>query len=161
MKPLFPPEDKAITIDKEHGRIEKRTLLSLTLSPRQVSFPFANQIFSIHREFTKYDGTPISSETIYGITSLNKKDARPYRLLALNRGHWCIESNHYIRDVTMREDKSRIRKGNGPRAMAILRNLTITILKKAGKIKIAESLRKFAFDKNALFLFMGLFQTTN
>jgi hypothetical protein len=42
------------------------------------------------------------------------------------------ERAHWVRDVTYREDHSRVRTGNAPRVMASLRNLTISALRLAG-----------------------------
>ncbi|OFZ40060.1 MAG: hypothetical protein A2504_17520 [Bdellovibrionales bacterium RIFOXYD12_FULL_39_22] len=104
LKVLFPPEETTTT-EKNHGRIETRKLAILTLSPGQVSLPFANQIFSITRTFSNYSGKIISAETILRITSLTSDMAGPERILSLNRGHWTIENKiHYVRDVTMGED---------------------------------------------------------
>ena|SRR3989339_328425 len=101
LKVLFPPK-KTKTIEKHHGRIETRELAVLTLSPGQVNFPFANQIFSITRTFSNYSGKIISAETILGITSLTSDMAGPERILSLNRGHWTIENKiHSVRDVTL------------------------------------------------------------
>ena len=38
------------------------------------------------------------------------------------------------------EDRSRVRTGNGPRVMASLRNLAITVLRLTGKSSIAAAL---------------------
>lgn len=85
-------------------------------------------------------------EVIYPITSLSPQQASPERLLALNRGHWEIENRlHWVRDVTFGEDLSQIRKGAGPRMMAILRNLVISLLRLYRKASgIAEALRDLA-----------------
>ena len=49
------------------------------------------------------------------------------------RGHWSIENrSHYVRDVTLGEDASRIRKGCGPEIMAALRNAAIGFLRATG-----------------------------
>ena len=42
------------------------------------------------------------------------------------------------------EDRSQIRTGNGPRVMASLRNLAITILRLTGHASVAEVLRYHA-----------------
>ena len=39
------------------------------------------------------------------------------------------------------EDRFQVRTGNGPRVMASLRNLAITILRLAGVVNIAAALR--------------------
>jgi predicted transposase YbfD/YdcC len=54
------------------------------------------------------------------------------RLHEIIRNHWGIEnSNHHVRDVTLEEDKSRIRKNPG--AMAILRSFALNILRTKDK----------------------------
>lgn len=153
---IFPPH-LFTTFDKGHGRIETRTISVLEAKPGQFSFPFANQIFSVHRIFTDLNGEFLSSEICYGITSLRSNKVAPKRLLEYNRGHWCIENKvHYVRDVTMLEDYSRIRKGSGPRIMAIFKNIALNILRSNGIKNIAATIQKFAYDKNALFMFTGL-----
>ncbi len=47
---------------------------------------------------------------------------------------------HYVRDVTLREDASQIRKGNSPQVMAAFRNLILTLLRRAGVTNIATAL---------------------
>ena len=157
---LFPPE-QITTTDKAHGRIETRTISILPLQPGQISFPFAKQIFSVERNFSDFYGKLISTETVLGITSLSQEKAGPERILALNRGHWTIENKvHYVRDVTMGEDASRIRKGSGPRLMASFRNLTLSLLRQAEITNIAEKITKFALNKTELFRFAGICSAT-
>jgi hypothetical protein len=61
------------------------------------------------------------------------------------RGHWAIEDRlHWIRDVIYDEDRSQIRAASGPRVMATLRNLAISILRLAGHACIAAALRYHA-----------------
>ena len=48
-------------------------------------------------------------ETRYFITSVSRAVADAGQLLKWARGHWSIENrSHYVRDVTMGEDSSRI-----------------------------------------------------
>lgn len=59
------------------------------------------------------------------------------------QGHWGIENRpHYVRDITLGEDASRIRAGT--RAMATLRNLAIAILRANGHTNIAAAVRHTA-----------------
>lgn len=63
------------------------------------------------------------------------------------RGHWDIENKiHWVRDTAFREDASRVRTGNAPRALASLRNLTISTLRITGADRIATALRHYARD---------------
>lgn len=48
---------------------------------------------------------------------------------------------HWVRDVTMGEDASRARTGGGPRLMASLRNLAISLLRPTGHTNIAKAIR--------------------
>ena len=154
---LFPPEQTHSTTDKGHGRIEERTIQVLNATPAQIDFPFANQIFQIQRTITIIAKNSTSTEVVYGVSSLTAKRASPERLLDYNRGHWSIENKvHCVRDTTMAEDQSRIRKGNGPRVMATLRNLVLSILRAAGITNIAEKLQEFAYNRTALLRFAGI-----
>ena len=56
------------------------------------------------------------------------------------RGHWAIEnSNHYVRDVTMGEDASRIRKNPG--VFARIRSFAANILRKNPTGKSVSQMR--------------------
>lgn len=71
-----------------------------------------------------------SSEVVYALTSLTREKADPATLLALVRQHWAIENQlHWRRDVTLREDHSRVRSGTAPQALAALRNTTLRLVK--------------------------------
>jgi hypothetical protein len=93
------------------------------------------------REVFDLDGTTRSCETVYGLTSATSQKAGPTRLLDLTRGQWSIESLHWVRDVTFDEDRCQVRTGSGPRVMATLRNLAISVLRLAGVANIAQGLR--------------------
>lgn len=87
-----------------------------------------------------------SVELAYGVTSLKQEHASAERLLELNRGHWEIENRvHYVRDVTYDEDRCRIRAQNGPRVMASIRNLAISIARMMGFRYIPDANRAFTF----------------
>ncbi len=87
-----------------------------------------------------------TQEIVYLITTLSAPLASPQRLLALVRGHWCIENSlHYVRDVTFGEDRSRLRSGQAPQVMATLRNLAITLMHRCSQFQIASARRHFSY----------------
>ena len=135
-------------INKGHGRIERRTLT--VCEARGIDWPGAEQVCKIERLVCHRAQDKLTAETVYAVTSLTAKQASASKLLKLNRGHWSIETTlHYVRDVTLREDASQVRKGNGPYTMPILRNAAIGILHNNGVSMIAAGLRKMATNIGA------------
>jgi predicted transposase YbfD/YdcC len=122
-----------------------------------LTFPHAAQVFCIQRHTTQIASQKKRTETVYGLTSLQPQKANPVRLLQLTRGHWTIENRlHYVRDVAFDEDRCRVRKGNGPQIMALLRNLAISLLRMAGAPSIAPALRACARLGLGVLRFIGL-----
>jgi hypothetical protein len=122
-----------------------------------IDFPYAAQVYFLHRYTTDLHGKELRSEFAYGISSLSPEKGQPARLLELNRQHWSIENKvHWVRDVTFDEDRSRIRKKAGPQVMATLRNLAISMLRMAGANNIAKGLRGCSWNRNQVFRLIGL-----
>ena len=70
---------------------------------------------------------------VLGITSLPHERVGAEALLGLTRGHWGIENGlHGVRDGTLREDASRIRKGAATQTMAVLRNIVVFLFHRLG-----------------------------
>lgn len=156
MTALFPPHLLSFeTADKGHGRIETRKITLLPERPPTVSFPFSTQIFSIERTRENSKGKK-NTEIVYGVSTHNPKEYGPKEILEINRKHWSIESIHCIRDEFYQEDRSRIRKGNGPQVMATFRNLAISLMHNRGVTNIAESAKTFCADKKALWKFLSV-----
>jgi predicted transposase YbfD/YdcC len=106
-------------VEKRHGRIEKRILTASRDVQGYVDWPYAEQGFQLEREFKQLNTGQITHEVVYGITSLTTQEADAARLLEITRGHWGIESGlHFRRDVTLREDRSRVRMGHAPQVLA-------------------------------------------
>lgn len=104
------------------------------------------------------DGGNVRGEVVHGVTSRPGTDAAAgAALLRLARGHWTIENRvHWVRDVTFDEDRSQVRKGNGPRVMATLRNLAMSIVRLAGARYVAKALRWCARDHRRVLRLVGL-----
>ena len=153
-----------------HGRTEKRTIQVMD-APGHVKamFPHAAQVFLIERYVTrkvrrrkknsrKYKTTTIrSAVAALCITSLTAREAGPEHLAGYVRGHWSIENKiHWVRDVTYREDASRVRTAARPRIMVTLRNLAIGLIRQAGYRKIAATIRMIKHDPHLLLAILGL-----
>ena len=133
--------DCATTLDKGHGRRERRTLRATTALNEYLDWPGVGQVGQVESRVTR-DGKTTSEVRTF-ITSAPRSEAGAGTLLTWARGHWSIENrSHHVRDVTMGEDASRIRKGSGPQVMAALRNATIGLLRVTGATNIAAALRR-------------------
>jgi len=131
-------------LDKGHGRTEKRTLTAASVLQGELDWPHAHQVFRLERRFIHHRTGELTEETVFGITSLPSHEAGPARLLALNRNYWGIENGlHYRRDVTLKEDRTRVKIGQAPRVMAILNNLVLGLIARNGAQYVPEARRKF------------------
>jgi predicted transposase YbfD/YdcC len=156
------------TTETGHGRREKRTIRVLD-APDDLDFPHVKQVFLIERTTirTVYKRTKNSKKVkktmvtrcvaALGMTSLTAEQATPEHLATYVRSHWSIEAKiHWVRDVTYREDYSRIRTGSRPRVMATLRNLAIGLIRQAGHTRIAATIRKIRNSPHLIYALMGL-----
>ncbi len=134
------PEQYAQTTEKAHGRVDIRSIRVSSELKGYSDWPGLEQVFEIRR---RWQSKGVWHEAVrYGVTSLPATIAIPERLLKLKRGHWIIENGlHYVKDVTMGEDKSTVHSDNGPKIMAALRNTAVSLLRHAGFSTIAARLR--------------------
>jgi hypothetical protein len=148
--------DTATTLEKGHGRRERRTLTATTALNGYLDWPGVGQVGRVESVVGR-DGK-CTAETRYFITGVPREVAGADALLRWSRGHWTIENrSHYVRDVTLGEDACRIRKGSGPQVMAALRNLAIGFLRSTGTRNIAEAMRRNATRVGELFTKLGIF----
>lgn len=116
------------TIDKDHGRIEKRTyhVIDGEELPDRALWAGLKSLGMVIRERTLHGVTTM--ETIYYILSL-EIDAKLFG--RATRGHWSIENLlHWRLDVILREDNSRYRDEIGAQNLAVVRKVTLAMLSK-------------------------------
>lgn len=102
-------------------------------------------------------GQAVRRERAYAITSVPMSEANAATLLGWWRGHWGIENrSHYVRDVTMGEDASRVRTGSAPQVLAGFRNAAIGWLRLQGVDNVAEALRRNAAQVPKLLQAFGI-----
>jgi predicted transposase YbfD/YdcC len=145
----------------DHGRIETRRIWCSTALNAYLDFPHVGQVFLIERESIEKKTGELSHEIALGVTSRTPLEASPQRVLAVNRGHWAIESVHYLIDWNYDEDRSRIRTGFGPENITRLRRFAVGVLKAFQKPaqSIAEMMRKLCFRTRLVFDYLRM--TTN
>lgn len=146
---LYREVTSVTTVDKGHGRIEKR-VYSLSAADDMLNLyrDWANlrAIGKMHSVVSQ-NGT-ITEEDHYYITSLT--DVREFARAA--REHWGIENSlHWCLDVTFREDASRMRKDHTAENFAVVRHLALSVLRRMDdKMSLARRRRHCAYDDEYL-----------
>jgi len=144
------------TIDKGHGRWERRTLITTTALNEYLRWPGVAQVLRrVCRRIHERTGQ-VEMEITYGITSLPPELAGPAQLEQIWRGHWTIENRlHYVRDETFREDRCQVHTGAGAQALAALRNAVLGLLRFHGWSNVAAATRRYAEQPQRLLQLIG------
>lgn len=152
------PADFVEIAPPDHGRIETRRIWCSTALNAYIDFPCVGQVFMIERDVIDTKTGKHSQETVLGLTSRTPGQASPQRVLTVNRGHWRIESVHYLIDWNYDEDRSRIRTGFGPENISRLRRFAVGILKSFQKPaqSVAELMRKLCFRTRLVFDYLRM-----
>lgn len=148
------PPDGAIqatdeTTDANHGRIERRRhsvchdvswLWSDRRYPGEPRFPHLVMIGLVETR-TERDGK-VEREKRYYLSSA-KLDAKTFA--AAVRTHWHVENRlHWTLDVVFHDDLVRLRTGNGPQNMAVVRHMAMNLVRAPKDKHSLKVRRKFA-----------------
>lgn len=132
---------------KGHGRLETRTLSASTDIKGFVDWPSLEQGLCLERRVIDLTAGGISTERVYGLTNLKADQLDLSQLLDRWQGHWGIENRlHWVKDVVLREDASRVHVGQAPFVLAALRNALVSCLRAAGFDSITQARRHFALN---------------
>src|SRR3984885_2456281 len=143
------------TLEKGHGRIETRRYTASSVVdwigsdrsyPGQPRFTNIKTILKVLDRVEHADRC--SFETRYYIASAPLDIER---LSTGARGHWGVESMHWLLDVAFKDDLSRYRKGNGAKNMAVVRRFFLGLIR-ANKTKGSVKTRRKAAGWDPAFL---------
>ena len=118
-------------VNKGHGRIEVRECWS-TSDPAYLNLIRERENWSNLQSIVMVISTRIvagkqTKKTRFYISSL---PSNPQRLLHIVRRHWAIENElHWVLDVALNEDLSRVRKDQAPENFAVLHHMALNLLK--------------------------------
>jgi predicted transposase YbfD/YdcC len=136
------------TRDKSRGRIEERYYLVAPLPDSLREFVpewrGLRSIGQVIRQTTR--GDKHTSEVRYYITS---REPRVKEFAAAVRGHWSIESMHWVLDVVFGEDASRLRNGHVTENFGFLRKFTLSLIKQdtsRGSLKVKRKRAGWSTD---------------
>lgn len=145
--------------NKDHGRIETRRcwqvdLFSLGKLWSDVIEKWKGLSSILCVQSVRQIGSETSVETRYFLSSLcgNARQA-----LECVRSHWGIENSvHWVLDVTMNEDASRIRKDHAPANLSSLRHIALNLCRREKTCTkgVKSKMLKAAWDQNYLLQLM-------
>ena len=130
------------TVEKGHGRIETRTytasqvvdwVVSARSYPGQPRFTTIKTIIKVDTRTEHADRSTFDSRTYISSAALDIE-----RISKAIRGHWGVESMHWLLDVEFKDDLSRYRSGHGAKNMAVVRRFALDLVrstKTKGSIK--------------------------
>jgi predicted transposase YbfD/YdcC len=156
------PADEVVTtttVEKGHGRIETRTyaasscvdwIRSERSYPGAPRFTSIKTLIQVHRRTEHPDRCTF--DTHHSISSAALDIAR---LAQAVRGHWGVESMHWLLDVAFGDDLSRYRGGHGAKNMAIVRRFALGLVR-ANRAKGSVKTRRKTASWNPDFLLQVL-----
>jgi predicted transposase YbfD/YdcC len=133
--------------EKGHGRITTReaklfSMNSLNLDARWKESGLQTLVV-MERETFEMNTEKTSCETSYYVTNQGvekNSQERCQELARAIRKHWSVESDNWIRDVTLNEDKIKTKSGNQAQIMSSLRSLAMRLLRKTGGNNFQETI---------------------
>ena len=138
------PQRVAISQNKEHGRLEKRTLTLMADESGFIDWPALEQVFKIDRHVVCCRTGETTEETVYGITSILPERGTADHMLEWTRFYWGIENGlHFRRDATLNEDAIQMSNVNQAQVTAVLNNFIIALANKMGFSNLASVQRHF------------------
>jgi predicted transposase YbfD/YdcC len=125
------------------GRFERRVIRVYEIDREMaLNWSGAKQFVQVNRT-VKEKGRQ-SRETAYFISSI-EVSALLYNVGI--RSHWGIENClHWVKDVTLKEDASKIIMGEAPSIISTIRNGALNIFRKNGMHEIAKAIRLVSND---------------
>lgn len=146
------------TVEKDHGRLEERRYwqsADLGWFADREKWEGLHSVGVVEARRQAGDG-PATVERRYYLSSLGLDAARFARAV---RGHWSVENQcHWLLDVQMGEDRSRVRAGHAAQNLGTLRRLALNLLQreKTKKRGLKGKQKNAAWDHRYLLQLLGV-----
>jgi predicted transposase YbfD/YdcC len=145
------------SVEQNHGRKETRSCWSIAAPEWLTGFAEWRDLQSlILVESIREIKEQRTTELRYYLSSLKPGAARATQAV---REHWGVENSlHWVLDVVFREDESRVRVGNAPENLALVRKITHNLLQQEKTLKRGVKTKRFlaALDETYLLKVLNL-----
>ena len=116
------------TCELNRGRTEARCLIPFETTATAVAFPFVEQAARLTRCVDSRKHPAQGLETEYLLSSRGRATLPTEDMLQADRGHWGIETGLHLRlDVSLGEDRSRVRHRLSALNLAMMRRAVVSI----------------------------------
>ena len=141
------------TIEKGHGRIETRIYTASTVVdwiksaksyPGQPKFNHIKTLVKVVNRTELKDRCTLDERLYISSAPLDIE-----RIAHGVRGHWGVESMHWLLDVAFKDDLSRYRSGHGAKNMAVVRRFALGLVradKAKGSVKTKRKSASWSMD---------------
>lgn len=126
-------EDRAVgckTVEKGHGRLERREIRTSSELAGYSDFPGLKQVAEVKKRVVFLKTGEVKDSRQFIFTSLSAEEAGAKELLELARGHWGIENRlFHVKDDSFGEDRQVLCSHHGAALCALLRAAAIDLLR--------------------------------
>jgi len=97
--------------------------------PMATGFPYSRTIVTIRSHRTEVKADRKSVEDRYYLSSQEAHERTDEEWINLTRSHWSVENrNHWRRDATLGEDRTRLGNANALANLALIRSVNLRLL---------------------------------
>ena len=150
---------------------QQTTPISVDISTERRSDRLTTRTVSVFDDLSGINSEWVGLERLVKVERIGTRAGKPYEQVAYYisslrlhaaqfaqgiRAHWGIENRlHWVKDVVLEEDSSRIRLGNAPANLSIIRSLVIAVLRYNGYSSITTAVRMIGHNLEQIFLLLG------
>ena len=145
------PLGRLQTVEQDHGRREIRQAIFFDLRHLDLEARWAESglatLIVIARRTTELATQKCSAEVSFYCANVvinPAETALQEELFRAIRGHWTVEANNYIRDVTFQEDQVRTKLPTQAQVLASFRTVAMQLFREAGLSNFKAALETFA-----------------
>ena len=164
MRKCLPTEGLYETHDKGHGRVETRRYESYDLRhplfedclDERWNESGIRSLIVCYRKFTIIKTNEIQEQTSWYLSNdehleNDEGELKTKQWAQAIRGHWGIESDHYVRDVTFKEDFLRIKDHQIQKIMSVCISAAVMLFRKLNVTNFQASTEAFSDNPEPFF----------